>query len=72
MQEQLALWHDYEMNGFPEWAPKALRGDILLIGGHSPWEQNSHANVQLQPALKHIPPEKRARAAACYMLAREE
>eukprot|EP00975_Prorocentrum_lima_P029857 6263956-Prorocentrum_lima.AAC.1 len=72
MQAQPALWHDYDANGFPEWAPRALRGDILLIGGRHPYDQNSHENMQQVQDPSPVPPSKRARVAMCYMMAREE
>eukprot|EP00975_Prorocentrum_lima_P066702 12910721-Prorocentrum_lima.AAC.1 len=72
MQAQPALWHDYETNGFPEWAPKALRGDILFIGRQRPFNQNSHETLAPRGDLPPAPPNKRARAALCYMMAREE
>eukprot|EP00975_Prorocentrum_lima_P025285 5308120-Prorocentrum_lima.AAC.1 len=72
MHAHTALWHDYDAEGFPEWAPKSLRGDILLIGGHRPWEQNSHEIARGAEEPIPVPPEKRARAAVCYMMATEE
>eukprot|EP00975_Prorocentrum_lima_P018219 3840026-Prorocentrum_lima.AAC.1 len=61
MHAQPALWHDSERDGFPEWAPKALKGDIRLIGGHQPWEQNSQRKVQLAQAAADTPSDSRIR-----------
>eukprot|EP00975_Prorocentrum_lima_P050588 10594720-Prorocentrum_lima.AAC.1 len=69
MHAHTALWHDYDADGFPEWAPTSLRGDILLIGGHRPAEPNSRGILSGAEDPIPVPPEKRARAAVCYMMA---